>query len=96
MLSAAAEEWREQFARAVIVPRCVCCSKKPGFVGCPRAAQRCQFVVRNAGRLEASVGVTPGMQQGAPGKLKQRILVRICLCYVLSILHQASLCLTAD
>lgn len=76
MFSAATEEWREQFARAVIVPRCVCCSKKPGFVGCPRAAQRCQFVVRNAGRLEASMGVTPGMHQGAFEKLKQRMLVR--------------------
>lgn len=76
VFSAAAEGCREQFARAVIVTRYVCCSKKPGFVGCPRAAQRCQFVVRNAGRLKARIGVTPGVQQGAPEKLKQRILVR--------------------
>lgn len=66
MFNAATEYWNEQLARVVIVPRCACCSEKSGFVGCPRGAQRCRFVVSIAGRLKACVGVAPGMKQGKP------------------------------
>lgn len=58
-----------------IVEGAVCqsyCSKRCmllweiAFCSYPRCAQRCRFVVRDAGRLRACVSVAPGVKQGKP------------------------------